>query len=231
MYRAGIIGCGFIGVEAPDNHALAYHENPDISLRMFCDIDISKAYATREKYPYVGNVIDDYMSFFKMSTKPQLDIVSVCTPPETHRQIVCDIAPYVKAIYCEKPIALTLEDADKMIEVCNRNAVFLQVNHQRNFMKPVFRFSRGWLNTGTHMFALLLKLGIHPSSVDIQCIETDEPIFEFDCTHNKERMILAGLKYLIECLDVPLHTVCNGWVARQALKWALEYKEQYERNK
>ena len=212
MYRAAIIGCGFIGVKAPDNHLQAYLDCEDVELVAVCD-----------KQPTITN---RWVRYKDMVKHERLDIVSVCTPPETHREIVCDIAPYVKAIYCEKPIALTLEDADTMIETCARYNVILQVNHQRNFMRPKFRYSRGIINTGTHMFALIQHLFRDDIEVDIEAVDTEEPVFELDCTHNRDPMIIQGVKHLVSCLNDKKESVCSGEVAREALRRALEYSTQ-----
>lgn len=224
IYRAGIIGCGFIGVEAPDNHKVAYEQCLQTNLVAFCDIEKD-----------IPNVYRDYMT---MVETEKLDIVSVCTPPETHCEIVCDIVPYVKAIYCEKPIALNLKDAQEMIETCHEYKVILQINHQRRFKTPVFRFSRGILNTGTHMFDLLRYLFgkvelLTPNFVvlrgrilcRIEEVNTGEPVFEFDCTHNKDKMITLGVQHLVRCLEMGTRTKSSGEDGFQALKLCLAYKE------
>lgn len=230
MYKAGIIGLGRIGVEFEDSHASAYRDCPDIELVAACDANLDRA--RMSPCPLF------YTDYEWMVAEEQLDIVSICTPPETHYQIVCDIAPYVKAIYCEKPIATTLEDADRMIGACQKAGVILQVNHQRSFVRPKFRFSRGILNTGTHMFALLRQLFgeikyLTDHNVtfesglvcDIEEVKTDEPIFELDCTHNKDRMILAGVEHLVECLKNGAKPISSGEDAREALYLVLKFQE------
>jgi len=226
LYRAGIIGLGRIGVEFDDSHASAYIDCPDTELVASCDIKKVALY-------------DDYI---RMVKEQELDIVSVCTPPETHCQIVCNIAPYVRAIYCEKPIATTLEDADRMIETCHKHNVILQINHQRRFIRPRFRFSRGWLNTGTHMFDLLRQLFGEPTyiypngigfasglSCEIEKVDTDEPIFELDCTHNGERMILKGVEELVVCLQLGRQSKSSGEEARHALAAVLKMEKMGEK--
>ncbi len=124
-YKAAVVGKGWIGIgysaNAPtkklDNHADAYMANPRIE--------------------YLG--AED--TIFR-NTLTNCDILSVCTPPETHTQIVLDFASSVKAILCEKPMATNLQDADAMIAACKRHGTILQVNYQRHFTAPVFRFSR-----------------------------------------------------------------------------------------
>ena len=229
-FRAGIIGCGFISVKAPDNHAKAYIECEDTELVAGCDVDADRV----RKCP-AKNFYDDYMTMVKTQ---KLDIVSVCTPPETHCKIVCDIVPYVKAIYCEKPIAPTLEDADKMIEICQRYNVILQINHQRRFLHPKFKFARGIINTGTHVFDRLIELFGEVKKltkdyiefesgtiIELEYISSDEHIFDFDLARSKEPMILKGVQHLVECLKGEHKSHSNGWDGRKALELCLLYKE------
>lgn len=220
MYKAGIIGLGKIAVERDDCHMTAYRDCPDTKLAALCDTneDLLSSW-----HSVVRNDAKLFTDYRRMVTGNWLDIVSVCTPVESHCQIVCDIAPYVKAIYCEKPIAPTIEEADKMIETCHKYGVILQVNHQRLFMRPVFKFSRGYINTGTHLFSLINHLFRDGIEIETEYIDTGEPIFELDCTHNKERMILKGVEHLIECIKEGKQSVSNGESAREALADCLDY--------
>jgi len=217
----GVIGCGFIGRDAPDSHVKAYFDCARTELVATCD----KILAMWTEAP------THYLDYPDMLKAENLDIVSVCTPVETHCQIVCDIAPYVKAIYCEKPMATSLKECDKMIEVCDENNVILQINHQRRFVVPKFRFSRDLIGTGTHVFDLMRHLFREPQLVQVEFIDTQEHIFELDCTHNGERMILRGVEHLAECLDMGWHTISDGFEGKMALAQALEFKEQYERTR
>jgi len=210
-YRAGIIGCGFIGAKAPDSHAQAY-----------IDCDRTALVALCEKKDIFNS---EYRHYMDMVKREHLDIVSVCTPVETHCKIVCDIAPYVKAIYCEKPMAVDLTECDKMIHACAKNDTILQINHQRRFVKPLFRFSRDMIDTGTHVFDWLNQ---HHIDVDIEYVHKQEHIFELVIT--RERMILAGVNYLVDCLDTGLDTISSGFEGKAALRLALEFKENYERD-
>lgn len=226
-YRVGIIGCGHIGIELPDNHKLAYESCLQTKLVALCDDkkDIPNA----------------YKNYMEMVEKEHLDIVSVCTPPETHCQIVCDIVHHVKAIYCEKPIALTLLEAREMINTCHNHNVILQINHQRRFRPPVFRFSRGIMNTGSHMFDLLRHLfgeleyltweyAFFKSGLicRIEEIDTQEPVFELDCTHNKDRMIGLGVQHLVRCLETGMESRSSGEEAYEDLRLCLTYKKLKE---
>jgi len=219
-YTAGIIGLGSIAVSKPDCHMAAYRDCCSTDLVALCDSNESLLSTWR---PVVLNKAKLFKEYKNMVSGNWLDIISVCTPPETHCQIVCDIAPYVKAIYCEKPIAFTLEEADSMIETCHKYKVILQVNHQRLFTRPKFRFSRGYINTGTHLFSLINHLFKDGVEIEAEYVDTDEPIFELDCTHNKEPMILKGVEHLVECLKLGEESVSSGESAREALADCLDY--------
>ncbi len=233
-YKVGIIGCGFIGVNAPDSHLRAYRACPATKVVAVCDTDRKRILEV--KLNYCKDMIPFWENYIQMVQQNELDIVSVCTSPDTHCQIVCDIAPFVKAIYCEKPIALTLEEVDKMIEVCHQNNVILQVNHQRRFMPVKARFSRGILNTGTHLFDRLRQLfgELYSISgnycmfgnqlVEVEYIDSDEHIFEIDCTRSSERMILRGVEHLVDCLDKGHQSISSGEEAKRTLEALLFYE-------
>jgi len=67
-------------------------------------------------------------------TKPELVVVATTAP--SHAEIVCLAAcKGAKAILCEKPMATSLADCDRMIEVCATSGTRLAVNHQMRFME------------------------------------------------------------------------------------------------
>lgn len=67
----------------------------------------------------------------------RIGMVAVLTPSGLHAEHVCTLAPYGKHILVEKPLALTLADADRMIRVCDENGVRLFVVKQNRFNVPV----------------------------------------------------------------------------------------------
>lgn len=224
--RAGIIGCGRIGVEFEDSHLNAYIGNSRVDFMGFQDEDIDKSIHLAKTHSWSLGFTDHSDMVYNRyeNLARNCDIVSVCTPPETHCQIVCDIAPYVKAIYCEKPIATTLEDADKMIKACHDYGVVLQVNHQRRWMNFKFKFGRGILNTGTHAFDLKRQLFRDDANIEMVYIDTDDYIFNVELMKPDEPLIPKGLAHLIDCLDNHHESISSGEEARETLSQVLEYK-------
>jgi UDP-N-acetyl-2-amino-2-deoxyglucuronate dehydrogenase len=122
-----IVGCGFIA----NKHAKAIAETEDAKLVAVCD----KVPATMEKYveEYGAN---SYIELEDMLKQENIDVVCVCTPSGFHAGIAEQVANAKKHLVVEKPIAMTLEDTDKIIEACKNNNVKLSVVHPNRF-RPV----------------------------------------------------------------------------------------------
>jgi len=74
-----------------------------------------------------------------MAQREQIDVFSVLTPSGYHASHVIALARYGKHIVVEKPMALTLEDADEMVRACDRAGVRLFVVKQNRFNVPVVK--------------------------------------------------------------------------------------------
>jgi predicted dehydrogenase len=69
-----------------------------------------------------------------MIEREQIDIVSIATYSPSHAEIAVGCASRgIPVIYCEKPVATRLTDAERMLEACNRHKTLLVFNHQRRF--------------------------------------------------------------------------------------------------
>ncbi|OHE17288.1 MAG: oxidoreductase, partial [Sulfurimonas sp. RIFOXYD2_FULL_37_8] len=107
-----------------------------------CDIKEERAKAFGEKYK-VPWFLDMHDMMRKM--KDKIDVVNILTPSGDHAQHAVDLAFYGKHIVVEKPMALTLSDADKMIEACDRFGIRLFVVKQNRFNLPVVKLREALL--------------------------------------------------------------------------------------
>lgn len=132
MLGVALLGCGRIAVR----HAqlLSSGEIAGAKLVAVCDIDKVRAEAFGIKYnvPYFVD-LDSMMK----ECGDKIDVVSILTPSGKHAQNTLEVAPYQKHIIVEKPMALTLEDADKMIESCDKFGIRLFVVKQNRYNLPV----------------------------------------------------------------------------------------------
>ena len=127
----GVIGLGRLGqVYAAD---LA-HLVPNARLMAVADEQGQLA----EKFAKENNIAKWYVSHHDLIADKEIDAVAVITPTHTHRDVVIEAAEHGKAIFCEKPISISLEKSREMVKVLDRTGVFFQMGFQR-------RFDRGYV--------------------------------------------------------------------------------------
>lgn len=123
IYRAGIIGCGGMARA----HANAYRDLPETELVAGADISEAALQKFGEEY----GVAALYADYREMLANENLDIVDVCTWPHLHPEPTIAAAEAgVKGIICEKPMALSLAEADAMIAAADKAGVKLAIGHQ-----------------------------------------------------------------------------------------------------
>jgi len=128
-----IVGCGHIAKK----HAEAVNQIEGANLVAVCDKVPQAMDEYVQKYgakPY-ENLVD-------MLNDPSIDIVNICTPSGLHASIAVAVAKAKKHVIVEKPIALTLEDADLIINACKENNVKLAVVHPNRFRPVVQELKR-----------------------------------------------------------------------------------------
>lgn len=137
-----LIGCGRIS----DKHAssLAQGKVNGSRLVAVCDNQKDRAEKLGTKYG-VPFFTDMHEMMAKMSDK--IDVVSILTPSGLHAEHTIAMAGYRKHVVVEKPMALSLNDADRMIEACDNAGVRLFVVKQNRYNLPVKKL-RGALEEG-----------------------------------------------------------------------------------
>ena len=132
MLRFALVGCGRIAKR--HSELLGYNQIENTSLVAVCDIDEEKAKKIGEQFsvPY-------YTNMDEMMQKESIDVVSVLTESGFHAKHVINLAKYGKHIVVEKPMALTLDDADEMIQACDENGCKLFIVKQNRFNVPVVK--------------------------------------------------------------------------------------------
>ena len=142
-YRAGIIGLGFLGGADQGSGDALGQRVPDLDGTHFASlfnqprVDLvagsSRDPGRRERFAQRAGATT-YADWNEMLVQESLDIVSVATYAPVHAApTVACVKHGVRAIYCEKPIATRLSDADRMIEACAEAGALLVLNHQRRF--------------------------------------------------------------------------------------------------
>lgn len=130
MVRLAIIGAGFMG----SMHAEVYSQLPNVKIAAIIDERGEKAKSLAEK---VGAI--PYLTADTVLKKEDITIVDICLPTFLHKEFVIKAAEAGKDIVCEKPIALTLEDAKEMVNICKAKKVKFMVAHVIRFW-PEYAF-------------------------------------------------------------------------------------------
>lgn len=142
-YTAAVIGAGRMGgtiddeleghpaAVLPFSHGAAYASMPQVVLLGFADVELEKAEALSARYgaPVV------YADYRELIDQERPEIVSVCTLPDSHAEIVEFAAGHgVRAIYCEKPLCASMAEADRIVAACETHGVKFNLGTNRRFL-------------------------------------------------------------------------------------------------
>ncbi len=132
--RVGIIGCGKIA----RTHAEAVTATPGAALVACCDAELARAQALAGDFgaDLATDSLDD------LFTRGALDAALICTPHPAHEKLVVACAAAGVNVLCEKPIAIRLDEADRMIAATDEAGVAFGVIFQRRFWPAAQRMRK-----------------------------------------------------------------------------------------
>ena len=140
MLKVGLTGLGFMGWI----HWLAYQKIEEVQVVAVCEADQQKLTgdwtSIQGNFGPPGQQVDlsgvaTYSDFDEMLANEQLDYVDICLPPGLHCPFAVNAAKAGVNVFSEKPMALRLEDCQKMVDACAENKVLLMVGHVLPFFK------------------------------------------------------------------------------------------------
>lgn len=127
-----LVGCGRIAKR--HSELLGHQQISNARLAAACDLKRERASAVGERFS-----VPFYTDMHEMMRAENIDVVVVLTESGMHARHVVALAPYKKHIVVEKPMALTLADADRMIAACDQAGIKLFVVKQNRFNVPVVK--------------------------------------------------------------------------------------------
>lgn len=127
------VGCGNIAKK----HAFAVQNHlANARIAAFADSILERAENFSREYD--APAFDDVHAMME-TAGDQIDVISVLTPSGNHCETVLELVRYGKPLVVEKPMALRLHDADRMIEACDTHGVKLFVVHQNRYNLPIIQ--------------------------------------------------------------------------------------------
>lgn len=127
MVRIGVIGCGKI---AQIRHLPEYAGNKDCKIVGVYDLNFERAAEIASQYDATA-----YSSVEELLADQQIDAVSICVANNAHAEISVQALNSGKHVLCEKPMATTLEDCEKMVEAASENGKFLMIGQNQRLAK------------------------------------------------------------------------------------------------
>ncbi len=124
MFKVGIIGCGGMG----NMHATCYEAIDGVQLAAVAATDEAQLKEMGEKYK-----IKTYFSAEELIFDSELDIIDICVPTFLHVEYAIKAMEAGKIVFIEKPLCLTAEDADRLLDAQKRTGAKVQVGHVVRF--------------------------------------------------------------------------------------------------
>lgn len=135
----GVIGAGRIG----QLHINYLRTHKDVKIKWISDLYCDKMEDWIKKAG-IENKTKDHMDIIN---DPEVDVVVICSPTDTHVDIIKEACAKGKHIFCEKPISLSIDEAKIALEAVKEANVKLQMGFNRRFDKN-FKELRDILNKG-----------------------------------------------------------------------------------
>jgi predicted dehydrogenase len=124
----GLIGCGIWG----SVHARTYAASPLVKLVAVCDQNRDRAQQFKEKYGFTSFTSD----LKEILSNPDISAVSITTPDHTHTPILLEVMEAGKHVLVEKPLAMTVEECEKILAVRDKTGVKLMVDFHNRWNIP-----------------------------------------------------------------------------------------------
>ena len=124
--RIGIIGCGMI---TKVRHAPEYNENGHCEIVAFFDMNEERAQSFAKEYHAICcKSVDELLAL-------DLDAVSVCVANAMHAEITIKALKAGKHVLCEKPMAITLQECEAMVQAAKDHQRILMIGHNQRLAR------------------------------------------------------------------------------------------------
>ena len=133
----GIIGCGFIGkVHALSYINIPYYYNIPVKIKLVGACTSREETCRKAMGLGFEFATTDYHEIIQ---RKDIDIINCCTPNDLHKEILLEAMKARKHIYCEKPIAMNLKEAQEIVEAVKNINIKHQMAFEYRFIPAIMR--------------------------------------------------------------------------------------------
>lgn len=244
MLKVGLIGAGFMG----GMHANVYQLLSDVELWGVADIEPDRL----NKFKKHFGVHNLFLNAEELITHPAIDFVDLCIPTFLHQKFVKVAAQVGKHILCEKPIALTIREANGIIEATQKAQVKLMIAHcirfwpeyvylkkvyekdllgklktlilQRMGAQPLYGWQQ-WLLDPKLSGGPAIDLHIHDTDFILSMLRAPRAVFSTGF------VLRDAFHHIISIFEYPKIMVVaeGGWAAAKAYPFHMAYRAEFEK--
>ena len=138
--KVGLVGCGWMGA----HHGCNVLANPAVELAAVCDAKAESVAGFKALSGYEGAVFER----FEDMLDADIDAVVIASPNVAHASMCVAAANAGKHIYCEKPMAIRLEDCRRMRDVVQASGVKFLIGYHRR-LNPLYQHAKGLADDGS----------------------------------------------------------------------------------
>ena len=180
MLNIGIIGCGKI---AQVRHLPEYAANPGANITALFDLNAERAAQLAEQYHAKA-----YPSYEALLQSPDVDAVSVCTANHSHAEITCAALAAGKHVLCEKPMATTLADCERMVALARSTGLRLMIG-QNQRLAAAHRLGRDMIAAGAIGTPLTFRTAFRHGGPETWSIDPGAGTWFFD----RKRAVMGAM--------------------------------------
>ena len=225
MIKIGLIGYGYWG----PNLARNFNNNPDLDLTAICEFSSDRREAAGRLYPRV-ELLDSEDDLFKRS---ELDAIAISTPVSTHYDLAKRALVSGRHVWLEKPMTETVEQAEELIELAEKNRKTIMVDHTFIYTGAVQKIKglvdNGELGDLIYYDSTRVNLGLFQQDVDViwDLAPHDISIMDYIMPFKKLRVSATGCHFFGEdVVPKALLTIYmeNNTVAHINVSWVSPVK-------
>jgi len=246
MQKIAIIGMGFMGAM----HAQCYRQIPSAQLVAFVDIDPKRAQKVAKE---IGLKLPIYTTLKELFKNQEVDIVDICLPSDLHSTWALEAIAAGKNLFCEKPFALTPQEARKVRDAALKKKVKLQIGQvlrfwpeytaftefvnskkagkllsltlQRRTSAPTYS-SNQWLLNGKRSGGAALDLHIHDTDYVISLLGTPKAVSSLGTVDAR------GMTHIFTTYDygeLPIVHAEGGWNYPEGWGFQMAFQAVFEK--